>query len=101
MGWGRQLLLDDFGNPLDSQDVERELQTLKKVVRNSFRQDMSQDDMIELLLKQNAELKLYLAGLVRLLGADQVIDLKELEALVELIDGEDGKVDGVYEGDIL
>lgn len=101
MGWARKLLLEDVGNELNAEDVTRELETLKKVVRNSFRQDMSQDDKIELLLKQNAELKLYLAGLIRLLAADEVIELRELENLVDLIDGEDGKKDGVFEGDLI
>lgn len=69
MGWGRTLLLGDIGNRLDIEDTERDISRLKQKMAGVFRNDMSQDQKMEVLIRENAELKLYLAAVVRLLLA--------------------------------
>ncbi|MBC2602490.1 hypothetical protein [Puniceicoccus vermicola] len=61
MGWGRTLFLGDVGNRLDIQDTERDIDSLKREIRGSFHKDLSQDQKIEKLIAENAEMKLYLA----------------------------------------
>ena len=69
MGWGRTLLLGDIGNRLDIADTEENIDRLKRKMAKVFRNDMSQDEKMEVLVRENAELKLYLAAVVRLLLA--------------------------------
>ncbi|PXA04594.1 hypothetical protein DDZ13_05310 [Coraliomargarita sinensis] len=101
MGWGRTLLLGDIGNRLDIEDTEREIGELKRSMRGAFRKDMSQDEKIEALIADNAELKLYLASLVRLLVKHGTIAPEELREIVEKVDAEDGRIDGKYGGEML
>ena len=98
MGWGRTLLLGDIGNRLDIEDTERDIEELKRELRGSFNKDMSQDKKIDALISQNAELKLYLASIIRLLLTKGVIGPDELKAIVEKLDAQDGSVDGNYDG---
>jgi len=62
---------------------------------------LSQDQKIEALINENAELKLYLASLIRLLMAKGNITQQELEAMVKSVDAEDGKQDGQLNTDIV
>ena len=62
---------------------------------------MSQIQKIEALIQDNAELKLYLASLIRLLMAKGTITQQELEAMVKSVDAEDGKEDGQLNTDIV
>lgn len=101
MGWGRALLLGDIGNRLDIADTERDIARLKREIAGAFRKDMSQDDMIRRLAVENAELKLYLASLVRLLVRKGSVSTDELQAMVAAIDAEDGRADGRFTGDII
>lgn len=100
MGWGRTLLLGDVGNRLDIEDCERELKHMQRELRGGYRKDMSQDKKIERLQEENAELKLYLASMVRLLMSKGTFERSELEAIVNAIDAEDGKKDGKMTGEI-
>ena len=100
MGWGRTLLLGDIGNRMDIEDTERDIKNLRGRLSRSVNRDISQDKKIELLLAENAELKLYLASLIRLLTSKGTISPAELKAMVEAIDAEDGNSDGKYDGDI-
>ena len=101
MGWGRTLLLGDIGNRLDIEDTERDIGHLKREIRGAFHKDMSQDKKIDALISENAELKLYLACVIRLLVTKGVISPVELKAVVEKVDAEDGSSDGKYNGDIV
>ena len=101
MGWGRTLLLGDIGNRLDIEDTERDIAHLKREMQGVFRNDMSQDQKMEVLVRENAELKLYLAPVVRLLMAKGAIAKAELETMVEALDAEDGNSDGKYDGQII
>ena len=101
MGWARTLLLGDVGNRLDIGDAEREIDHLKRNMRGAFDKNMSQDEKIEALISDNAELKLYLTSVVRLLVSKGMIAPEEVTAVVEKIDSEDGSIDGKYGGGIV
>ena len=101
MGWGRTLSLGDIGNRLDIEDPEREIQQLKHKLARSRNNDASQDEMINQLFMENAETKLYLASIVRLMLSKGNITRQELEAMVDAIDAEDGKSDGMFDGNII
>jgi hypothetical protein len=101
MGWGRTLLLGDIGNRLDIADTERDVERLKQEISRAFRMDMSQDEKIEALIRENGELKLYLASLVRLLVSNGSVSKAELQAMVAAVDAEDGKADGRCDGGIV
>ena len=101
MGWGRTLLLGDIGNRLDIEDTEHNIENIKRELSTSFTKDRSQDEKIESLIQENAQLKLYLAGVIRLLTANGTISKNELEKMVDKLDSEDGKKDGKYDGDIV
>jgi hypothetical protein len=101
MGWGRTLLLGDIGNRMDIEDTENDILELKRRLAASSRANMSQDEMIATLALENAQLKLYLAGLIRLLAGNGTISKQQLETMVETIDAEDGQIDGKYDGDIV
>ena len=79
MGWGRTLLLGDIGNRLDIEDTERDIAKLKREIAGSFNKDMSQDRQIDMLITETAELKLYLASIIRLMTAKGLISPEELQ----------------------
>ena len=98
MGWGRTLLLGDIGNRMDIEDCELEIKRIKEELGGGFRKDMSQDERIQQLSAENDELKLYLAGLIRLLTANGTIDAADYEKIVQTVDAEDGNIDGKFDG---
>lgn len=100
MGWGRTLLLGDIGNRLDIGDVETDVADLRDDLHRSHRADATQDEMIQHLHQENAELKLYLAAVVRLLTKKGQLTRDELAAMVQAVDAEDGQADGGYDGEI-
>lgn len=100
MGWGRTLFLGDIGNRLDIEDTEVEISKLRRIVDGAYRKDMSQDKKIKLLIRENAELKLYLASIAQLLVSKGIISKEELGSMVEAVDASDGSVDGTYTGNI-
>jgi hypothetical protein len=101
MGWARTLLLGDIGNRLDIEDTEREITKLSRKIFKASLIDMSQDQKIDTLLKENAELKLYLVSVIRLLTAKGTLSREEIKAMVEAVDAEDGSSDGKYEGSVV
>jgi hypothetical protein len=101
MGWGRTLLLGDIGNRLDIADTERDIDRLRREIAEGFRAEMSQDEKIETLIRENGELKLYLASLIRLLLSKGVVSKAELQTMVAAVDAEDGEADGQYGGGIV
>jgi len=86
MGWGRTFLLGDIGNRLDIADAEREIEGIRSRLRQSRTADESQDLRLERLERENDELKLSLASLVRLLVAKDVVTQAELARFVAIID---------------
>ena len=61
----------------------------------------SQDLVIDQLRTENRKLKLYLAAVIRLLVSKGAISKEEVARFIEVIDAEDGVVDGEFTGDIL
>jgi hypothetical protein len=86
---------------LDIEDTERDIARLKQDLVGSVQKDMSQDQKILLLVNENAQLKLYFAALVRLLTKNNTITKSDLEAIVAVIDAEDGRADGQFSGPVL
>ncbi len=101
MGWGRTLLLGDVGNRLDIEDTERDIASLRRKITDATRVDISQDEKIELLIDENAELKLYLAAVIRLLTAKGAISSAELIAMIDAVDAEDESLDGRFDGTLV
>ena len=101
MGWGRTLFLGDIGNRLDIEDTEIEISKLKRSLGHAYHKDISQDQKIEMLIEENAELKLYLASIIQLLIAKSAITKEELEKVVQKVDASDGSTDGAYKGGLV
>jgi hypothetical protein len=101
MGWGRTLFLGDIGNRLDIADAERDIRSLKRELDAATRGRRTQDELVTALSAENAELKLYLASIVRLLVQRGTLSREEIEAMVAFIDQEDGRIDGGHTGGVL
>lgn len=59
------MLLGDVGNRLDTEDLEKEVSHLKRELDSAYRLEMSQEDMIVQLFKENAQLKLDVVSFIR------------------------------------
>lgn len=100
MGWGRMLLLGNFGQQMDIQDTQRALHDLAIEAERAARVGDQAAHSVGELTRENAELKLYLAAITRLLVAKGVVTPRELADIVDAIDRSDGRVDGGYSGKI-
>ncbi len=94
MGWGRYLLLGNLGQQLDLQDREREIDQLRDHLDSQWSRDADQDARIDRLMVEVRDLKLYLAGLVKLLVRKQVVRQEDIEEMVKMIDDRAGKGKG-------
>lgn len=105
MGWGRWLLLGNLGQQLDIEDQRKEIQCLRRAMhgrsRSGSRSVKELGDRVGELERENDELRLYLASLVRYLVNEGVLGVEDFAKLVEEIDSEDGAADGGYEGEVL
>lgn len=86
MGWARTLLLGDIGNRLDIDDVEQDVESVKRHLQDQRAIDYSQDEALRRLQKENDDLKLCLSGLLRLLVSKNVVTTEELNRFVNLVD---------------
>lgn len=100
MGWGRMLLLGNVGQQLDIRDTQRALAQMSAQLRATGRFEHEAAKRIDELGQENAELKLYLAAVVRLLVAKGTVSSDELKDIVDAIDRSDGKADGQFDGKI-
>ncbi len=100
MGWGRMLLLGNIGQQLDIQDNEQSMAQLRAAVQHTGQADADLARRLDQLAAENAELKLYLAAVVRLLVSKGHISDPELRRIVDLLDRADGQGDGKYSGPI-
>jgi hypothetical protein len=91
MGWGRTLLLGDIGNRLDIDDIEQDVAALRRMLRERTSADLAQDGRIAALERENEQLQLYLASLLRLLVGKGVIARDELKAFVDVIDEDESR----------
>jgi hypothetical protein len=88
MGWGRMLLMGNVGQQLDIGDLNNEIAGMQSTVAENMQVDREQGRSIELLHRENQELKLYLATLIRLLVAKGVLQQEEVETTVRAIETE-------------
>jgi hypothetical protein len=86
MGWGRMLLLGNFGQQMDIGDLEGAVQGMRDEFARNESLDSAQQRDIEQLRQENHDLKLYLAMLLRLLVAKGVIQASEVETTVQAIE---------------
>jgi cell division septum initiation protein DivIVA len=100
MGWGRMLLLGNWGQQMDIEDQRQEIEDLKyQVQSNAGAVDTSTlKSRIAQLEIENNELRLYMAALIRYLGHKGMIDQEDFRSIIETVDKEDGSYDGGYRG---
>ncbi len=101
MGWGSMFLLGNIGQQLDIEDQKSELELLREeFTSHTHELNESSEARIARLEKENGELKLYLAALIRYLEHKGTVRESEFRRLVNVIDNEDGSADGGYRGNI-
>ena len=88
MGWGRMLLLGNVGQQLDISDLSSSIGEMQSAFLENQQVDLNQARGIEHLRKENQELKLYLATLMRLLVSKGVLRQEEVETAVRAIETE-------------
>ena len=86
MGWGRMLFLGNVGQQLDIGDVENAVTEMQSAFLENQQVDLKQQRNIAELRRENEELKLYLATVVRLLVSKGVLKPEEVEATVNAIE---------------
>lgn len=86
MGWGRMFLMGNVGQQLDIGDLERVVREMQDEVMSTQRSDVDQDKSIEALRRENRELKLCLATVVRLLVSKDMLKPEEVETIVNAIE---------------
>lgn len=82
------LLLGNVGQQLDIGDLNNEIAGMRNAVASSEDVDREQGRSIERLQRENRELKLYLATLVRLLVSKGVLQAEEINVIVRAIEPE-------------
>ena len=88
MGWGRMLLLGNVGQQIDIGDLNGEIAGMQSAFLENQQVDLKQAQSIALLRRENQELKLYLATLMRLLVSKGVLNQEEVETTVRAIETE-------------
>lgn len=88
MGWGRMMLLGNVGQQLDIGDLESAITEMQSSFLENQQVDLTQAKSIAGLHRENQDLKLYLATLIRLLVAKGVIKPEEVETTVRAIETE-------------
>jgi hypothetical protein len=86
MGWGRMLFLGNVGQQLDIGDLENSIGEMQSAFLENQQIDLKQARSIADLQRENQELKLYLATVVRLLVSKGVLKSEEVEATVNAIE---------------
>ena len=86
MGWARTLLLGDIGNRLDIEDTERDIGMIRHQLDATRDLDRSQERSIQQLQKENEQLEICLAALVKTLERKGVLTSAEVNALVNMIE---------------
>jgi len=88
MGWGRMLLLGNVGQQLDIGDLNGEIAGMQSAFLENQQVDLQQAQSLARLQRENRELKLYLATLMRLLVSKGVLKPEEVETTVRAIETE-------------
>ncbi len=100
MGWGRMLLLGDWGQQMDLEDHRDSITKLAKQNSRLRQTGESQAERVAHVERENDELKLYLASMIRLLVNKGVCSKEELARFVEVVDASDGSADGKFGGEV-
>lgn len=101
MGWGRTFLLGDIGNRMDISDCEQDIRVLKESLMDIHTEGQNIDSELLAVQRENDHLKLYLAAITRLLISKGILSKDEIEKMVDIVDAEDGAMDGKARGDVL
>ena len=101
MGWLRWLFLGDLGQQLDLSDQQAEIEGLRSQLESRHAHGLTDEARLNLLQRENDELSLYVAALLRLLIAKKVATADEIKTLVDMLDREDGTQDNRYSGEML
>ena len=80
------LLLGNVGQQLDIGELQGEIEQMRRANDQAERLDQVQGRDIERLWRENQELKVYLAALVRLLVAKGILLPEESEKMVKAIE---------------
>jgi hypothetical protein len=86
---------------MDLPDHQAEIENLKEQLRSRPDVPASVEQRLERLQRDNDELKLYLAAVIRLLVARKLATPDDMRALVAAVDREDGVEDKKYTGPLL
>ena len=81
-------LLGNVGQQIDISDLNQEIAAMQEVFLRNQQDDLKQSRSIAALRRENQELKLYLATVVRLLVSKGVLKPEEVEATVRAIEPE-------------
>lgn len=102
MGWGRMLLLGNWGQQMDIEEQRGQINDLQDEISRlraaGGERDLS--ERINRLESEIDELRMYVAALIRYLGQKGLMDKAEFSKLVDVIDREDGTAGGGYRGPI-
>jgi hypothetical protein len=80
------MLLGNVGQQLDIGDIEQSVGRMQSILDETQSLDRRQERSIDDLRKENHELKLYLATLVKLLVSKGVIRQEEVDAAVQAVE---------------
>ena len=93
MGWGRWFFLGDLGQQMDLADHETEIERLKEQIQSKPQVPASVEHRLQMLQRENNELKLYLAAILRLFVTKKLATADDIRAVVAAVDREDGTED--------
>ena len=94
-------MLGDIGNRMDIEDCEQDIRILKESLMEMSQEEHEVDAELHAVQMENNELKLYLAAIIRLLTSKGIVSKNDIQKMVEIIDAEDGAMDGKARGDVL
>ena len=80
------MLLGNVGQQLDIGDIENAVTEMQGAFLDNQRVDLDQAKSIAALKRENRDLKLYLATLIRLLVSKGVVKPEEIETVVRAIE---------------
>lgn len=86
MGWGRMMLLGNIGQQMDIGDLNKAIAEMQSASLENRQTDLKQELGIAGLRRENRELKMYLATVIRLLVAKGVLSADEMRAVVQAIE---------------
>jgi len=94
-------LLDwDLGQQVDLRKQREDIAQLKQHLQTRPVGATTESE-VERLRAEIGELRLYVATLFRLLITKGVASQEDVRSIIRLIDGEDGKTDKAFKGDVL